>query len=202
MLLSILIPSVPERATQLQSLLASLAPQVQQAPGLVEVLVLTDLKTMSLGEKRNRLMGVARGQFFIHLDDDDRLVPYTVTTLLPIISANPAIDVIAYDQRCTLRLKDETAEFRVTTSIHFDNETAHKNDDGVWADLKRKPWHWNAWRAELAKSAEFVGRVDEDWQWLQHVLPEVKHQYKLDQVLHEYHFDSTNSLCGAEEPKL
>lgn len=145
-------------------------------------------------------MEISSGDFIIHLDDDDRLAEDAIATLLPILQADPDIDVVAYDQECNLQLENETATFRVRTSINFDNETARKGDDGKWVDIKRKPWHWCAWRASLARQFNFIGRVDEDWQWLKQVLPKVKHQYKLHKVLHKYFFNKNSSLC-LEDPK-
>lgn len=210
MLLSILIPSVPERAAQLSSLLTALARQVSTQPaGRVEVLVLTDLRTMSLGEKRNRLMTVARGLYCIHLDDDDELTDDALSVLMPVLEeynemefalgniARP--DVIAYDQHCRLELAEGPVEFTVRTGIDYDNETPHQKD-GVWQDIRRKPWHWCCFRTELARKFEFKGRVDEDWQWLQQILPQVRKVHKIDQVLHRYRFNSATSLCGAEPP--
>src|SRR5574343_287653 len=198
MLLSILIPSIPERTAKLASLLETLKPQVEQHKGDVEVLVLVDLRTMELGEKRNRLMQVARGRYLINLDDDDRLVESALDVLVPAlreeIDSEQFADVIAYDQRCYLNLVDGTAEFTVRTSMEFENETPEVVD-GKWKDIRRKPWHWCCWRTAFARRYEFKGRVDEDAQWLTQAWPSVTRQRKLDQVLHEYHFSATESLC-------
>jgi hypothetical protein len=169
----------------------------------VEVLCLVDLKTMELGEKRNRLMSIARGLYCIHLDDDDALTSDALRVLMPILQdcyayepdRGPRPDVLAYNQRCRLELEDGTAEFTVRTGIDYDNETPHQKE-GVWQDIKRKPWHWCCWRTELARRFEFKGRVDEDWQWLQQILPEVRNVRKIEQVLHEYHFSSKTTLCA------
>jgi hypothetical protein len=207
MLLSILIPSVPERHEKLKSLLESLLTKTRDFQGEVEVLTLIDFKTMSLGEKRNRLMQIASGLYCIHLDDDDNLTVDALHVLIPLLSEFNEMefalgncqrpDVIAYDQHCRLELDDGVAEFDVRTSIEFENETP-RQVDGVWQDVKRKPWHWCCWRTELARRFQFVGRVDEDWQWLQQILPAVTKQHKIDQVLHLYQFSSKSTLCAAE----
>jgi hypothetical protein len=85
----------------------------------------------------------------------------------------------------------------VRTSIEFENEGASLIDK-KWQDIKRKPWHWCCWRAELARQGSFIGRIDEDWQWLKQVLPLVKKQRKLDKVLHQYWFRGAQSLCQLE----
>lgn len=198
MLLSILIPSVPERADKLKDLLEKLKPQIKAWPGQAEALVLIDFRTMSLGEKRNRMMQIAAGRYVIHLDDDDRLVDGALDVIVPILQEEAfkedPVDVIAYDQESHL---DGADPFIVRTSIDFENEGARLVDK-KWQDIKRKPWHWCCWRTELARQGSFVGRIDEDWQWLKQVLPLVKRQRKLDQVLHQYWFHGSQSLCQAE----
>jgi glycosyltransferase involved in cell wall biosynthesis len=199
MLLSILIPSIPERADKLAALLARLKPQVDRFKGEVEVLALVDLRTMELGEKRNRLMEIAHGTYLINLDDDDRLVDDALDVLMPLVreeAHTSYADVIAYDQRCYLELRDGSAEFTVRTSMAFDNEMPEVVD-GKWKDIRRKPWHWCCWRTSFALNYEFKGRVDEDAQWLTKAWPNVTLQRKLDKVLHEYHFSATDSLCQA-----
>lgn len=197
MKLSILIPSLPERAAKLASLLGLLRPQVEARPGEVELLALIDFRTMSLGEKRNRLMSIAAGEYIVNLDDDDSLVEGAIDEILS-ATADSAPDVVAYDQEVHL---NGEPPFRVVTSIEHENE-ATKKIDGEWITIKRKPWHWCCWRASLARQGKFIGRVDEDWQWLQQVLPLVKVQRKLDRVLHVYRFNLAESLCQADpEPE-
>lgn len=200
MLLSILIPSIPERADKLAALLANLQPQIKASNGEAEVLVLTDLRTMELGEKRNRLMQIAAGKFVIHLDDDDALVDDAVETLLQILddpkTDDDQVDVIAYESESKI---DDKPPFKVKTSIKYENEQVYCTK-GIWGDIRRKPWHWCCWRTEMAKRHKFIGRIDEDWQWLSQVLPHVRAQFQLQQVIHIYRFNQHDSFCQ-EKPR-
>ncbi len=171
-------------------------PQIKASGGQAEVLVLTDFRTMSLGEKRNRLMQIAGGTHLIHLDDDDALVPTAVNVLLEALWRSPDVDVFAYDSLASI---DGSKPFRVRTSIDFDNEQVAATPDGSFGDIRRKPWHWCLWRSDLARKYKFSGRIDEDWQWLSQILPAVKTQVKLDEALHIYRHDTRDSFCLEKE---
>jgi len=192
-LLSILIPTLPERIPFLTTLVWNL--QQQMVPGETEFLALMDNRTMSLGDKRNRMMDLASGKFFIHLDDDDELQPGAVAAILRAIKDDPEADVISYNS--TVYLEDDPP-FVVRTGMGFENEQVRRGPEGRWEDIRRKPWHWCAWYHGIAKKGAFKGRVDEDWQWLQQVLPHVDKEHHIDQALHVYRFRAKQSFCQAE----
>ena len=77
--LSILIPTVPRRKEQLESLLSNL---YRQATEETEVLVFLDNKKRSLGKKRNDMLVMAQGEYLTFIDDDDRVSNDYVETLL------------------------------------------------------------------------------------------------------------------------
>jgi hypothetical protein len=68
-LLSILIPTVPERMGQASALIATLIWQNEK--GLAEILYFGDDRTRTIGAKRNGLLGLARGKYVAFCDDDD-----------------------------------------------------------------------------------------------------------------------------------
>lgn len=80
MMLSILICSLPERLDQLAKLYEQLMPQTKNKP--VEVIVISDNRTMTIGRKRQHLNELARGRYVVHVDDDDRVSDHYVDTLL------------------------------------------------------------------------------------------------------------------------
>lgn len=83
-LLSILICSIEERHQSLQALLEQINKQVTKcnAENLVEVLVESDNRQVSTGEKRNRLYQRATGLYSISADDDDKYYPDAIYNLL------------------------------------------------------------------------------------------------------------------------
>jgi len=71
LLLSILTPAVPSRLGALDALCSELAAQIGELP--VEHLVLLDNKRRTVGEKRDSLLRIARGDFVAFVDDDDKV---------------------------------------------------------------------------------------------------------------------------------
>src|SRR5262245_14017505 len=80
--LSILCPSLLCRV-QGPAMIAEIQRQAQGQP--VEFIVLADGGEMSIGEKHNRLLGMARGEYVAFVADDDLVSDDYVSTLLATI---------------------------------------------------------------------------------------------------------------------
>lgn len=91
--LSILIASIPERHQKLTELYSKL--EIQMKPN-VEILVLTDNRSMTIGRKRQLLNMIANGEYIVHVDDDDRVSDDFISSLLEAIEKNPNVDVITF----------------------------------------------------------------------------------------------------------
>src|SRR4051794_26463346 len=104
-LLSILVLSVHTRyrttALRLQDQLwaqyDALAPQDKRD---VEVLVLTDAFGLTIGAKRNALVGIARGRYVQFVDDDDQVEPDMMREVLRATATDA--DVISFRVAVTL----------------------------------------------------------------------------------------------------
>jgi len=95
MKLSILIPSLPQRAHLLRRLIDVLQPQgvrfrniYEPARGEVEAVVYVDSTTL-ISDKRNELLKDAKGQYIAFVDDDDLVPEYYVSELLNAINEKP-----------------------------------------------------------------------------------------------------------------
>jgi glycosyltransferase involved in cell wall biosynthesis len=98
-LLSILIPTLPDRNESLNKLLAILEPQLNEQ---VEVLLDSRPKrACSIGVKRNDLYKRAKGKYSVQIDDDDTVPDYFVKEVL----ANLGSDCIGYKEHCTINGK-------------------------------------------------------------------------------------------------
>ena len=96
---SILICTMPKRAHLLEQLLSTLTPQVEDADGLVDILIESDDGTMSIGQKRNLLVSKCQSEYSSFIDDDD-LVSYNyVNAHLMKLVSNP--DGIGFKGRIT-----------------------------------------------------------------------------------------------------
>lgn len=199
-LLSVLIPSIPSRLPKLAELIACLE---RQSDPQLEVLVLLDNRTRSLGEKRNALIREARGKFIANIDDDEMLSENYFALLKPLLqkaSLTEDVDLIAYDATCSL---NGSRPFRVFTGMDFENEQPKHLATGGYSDITRKPWHWACWRHEMALQCKFPEWHDaaEDAYWLRQAWPLVKSWYKLDEAIFHHRYSATASTFdGPEHP--
>ena len=82
-LLSILISAIPSRWEMARKLFEGLTRVADQR---VEVLLLFDNKRRSVGEKRQALLDIARGEYVTFIDDDDLVAPGYVSEILSVIT--------------------------------------------------------------------------------------------------------------------
>jgi len=194
-----MIPAVLDRLSS--PLLEKLQRQARQLPAdtQVEILALYDNRRRSTGLKRQALLDAAQGAFVACLDDDDDVSPFYFERITRAIQAQPDADVIVFDNISILNGENP---FRVITGIEFENEPVRK-EGGDWVDIHRKPWHWCAWSARLAKAARFPdGYIDDDWFWCRQMVPLVKKQHRIDEALHYYQYNSKTSLSHQGQSTL
>ena len=191
---SILVPAVPSRLARLEKLMAKLSAQAERKP--VEVLALLDNKKRTVGFKRDALVQAALGRYVAFVDDDDDVADDYVDSIISAACQTTA-DVIVFKQRCTFVnakciscLEIDGPPFVIDHDINNPMEAVHQFEDGHWRDIKRKPWHHNAWKASLAKSVRFPDTsFGEDGAWCSQLWPLVQSQFKIDKVLHYYQFN-------------
>ena len=114
--LSILIPAIPERLHLLNPLVEKLTKQIGDKP--VELLVVVDNKKRPLGEKRNLMMDSCKGKFLTHLDDDDDVTDDYLDSILTCLSTDD-IDVLSFNSRADL---GDNMPFTVITGLQHENE--------------------------------------------------------------------------------
>lgn len=89
---SILIPSLLCRRPMLNRLLDDLERQTAGLP--VELVTLIDSGGMTIGEKRNRLVQAAKGEYLCGIDDDDTVSPNYVASIYPVLGRT---DLVTFD---------------------------------------------------------------------------------------------------------
>jgi hypothetical protein len=196
-LLSILIPSLPERIDLLEDLLFLLQRQIRGKP--IELMVLMDNRYRSAGAKRNMMMDVCLGKFLTFLDDDDSVSEDYADSLLTALQSQPDVDVVCISSQADL---GDKMPFIVRTSLNFENEDSNISTVPVGIsvrkfrpDIRRKPWHWCVWKTNIARQGRFPDNIHtDDWIWLQQVIPLCKKQFILDKVLHFYFYRPNISL--------
>lgn len=199
MILSILIPSIPERKCLLNKLVANLMEQrnkmAQEHPtiGGLEIIIDDTKKYLeggkSVGQKRNDLVQSAMGDYLCFLDDDDE-IPNNYVEILVRAMAHGS-DIITFNSL----FKCDTYWSLIDMSLRNNNEEATPN--GV---TYRNAWHICPMKSELAKKHQFSNKNNaEDWDWMQRVLGGVFTEYKLNVILHQYnHFANVSAVDEIE----
>jgi hypothetical protein len=185
--LSILIPSIPSRFERAKSLYQKIASLVGERD--IEILMLTDNKKRTIGEKREALKNASNGKYFMFVDDDDDLLDiedlYNATF--------QDVDVITFKQLC---LNSDKTTFTVTFGLG--NEIEHNEFRGRYSDCKRPPFHICAWNQRFRDYAYPPVNYSEDWGWLQQVLPLAKTEKHIPKIVHSYNFDPKISEASTE----
>jgi len=193
-ILTIAIPSIPSRIRMnLEPLFSRLMAQVGDRKD-VEIISVLDNKSMTIGRKRQLLHKIARGKYCVIIDDDDDVTSDFVKEVCKAIEENDGVDVIAYDQEAIIN----GVSFLVTSDIKhpcspFDQLPPRPRDpQGNFIPCKRPPWHWCAWRTELAQQCPFGDSFSgEDTMFVENVVKIAKTQHKINKMLHVYRWSAT-----------
>lgn len=185
-LLSILILTVPSRADKfLPAILAQLAPQIE-ALTIVELLYLGDNKLMSVGEKRNTLVNIARGEYVVFIDDDDRVASNYVQRLIDGITYrdadNVAPDCVCFDASITINGGPPAPVYYSKNNRQDSNHTTA---------YLRIPNHLMCVKRSIALNTPYLEiNRGEDSEYAKRLLPKLKVEHKLNEVLYYYDFNS------------
>lgn len=186
-LLSVLICTIPTRADYLGRLLTGLAPQI--ATG-AELLLASDAGEVSIGQKRQRLLEAARGEFVVFIDDDDTVASDYVARLLDAIRLHPAVDCITFRSQ---RYCDGTYEADCIYSLENSTNDGCEDRDGVRTYI-RWPYHVTPIRRELALQAGFEPLDHrEDTGYAERIRPLLRSEVHLPEVLYSYWYRSDRS---------
>lgn len=185
--LSILIPSIPNRFDKAVKLYNHC---INIAKGkAVEIIMLTDNKIMTIGEKHNKLKDMCIGKFFMFIHDDDWLVDiediYKSTFL--------DIDVIDFKAKCK---NSDDSTYIITQALG--NNIEHNTSNGRYFDCNRPPFPNCAWHNKF-KGFNFPSiNYGEDWVWVEQCLNIAKTEYFIDKILFNYNFDIKESEASTK----
>jgi hypothetical protein len=192
MQLSILIPSIPSRWEQSQKLYTKISKMCEGKD--IEILLFLDNKKRSVGGKRDALVQMSRGKYFMFVDDDDDLV--SVDEIYQATFQD--VDVITFKQLSVSPDKNKTP-FTVTfglgnpNELNINRELSTDPNNPVFNDCKRPPYHVCAWNQTYKKYRFPESSYGEDWQWVQQCIAEAKTEVFIDKVLHRYNYDQNVS---------
>ncbi len=185
-MLSILIPSIPnrdEKFTNLNNELNRQSNTIMEHPMLGSIEVVPDCSEsflnggLSIGKKRNGLVQKATGKYLCFLDDDESISPNYLESLLRL--CNNDMDV------CTFRA---IAKLDSAWGL-IDMRLAYQVNDQFSPEytVRRPPWHICPVRSEFAKLYEFSDINNaEDFSWFEKVLTHCTTESHTDKILFQY----------------
>jgi glycosyltransferase involved in cell wall biosynthesis len=178
-LLSILIPTVPERFDALQKLVAELTAQNKNKKA--EILYFGDNRLRTIGAKRNGLLQAARGHYVAFCDDDDKVSGNYIAAITG-VAEKEIVDVISFRQSAIWDGQHSEVHF----SIQNRNEAFKPGEI-----TKRFPWHVCAWRREIAQEGVFKNvNWGEDAVWVAQVAGLARREANIPEILHYYEHGS------------
>ena len=148
--------------------------------GRVEIVMLTDNKTMMLGHKRNVMVGLAQGRYVQFVDDDDRVEPDMIRTVLD--AADADADVITFLAQVSLN-GEAPKPCRYSLDYLKDANTA--------TGYERVPNHICAVKRDLATRVSFPHLpYGEDSGYAKLLRPLLRTETHIPRVLYHYDYNS------------
>ena len=147
----------------------------------VELLALFDNKKRSLGDKRNDLLNLARGDYLVFIDDDDRISDSYVDDIINTLNANPETDCVVFDCICSV---DGGTPKLCKYGTEFEYGDILLNNVIEW---RGKPAHTMVYKSSIAKRHMFPSiNNGEDVDWVIRACKDITIQTRIDKVLYWY----------------
>lgn len=186
LMLSVLIPSIPDREEMLSALLAKVAVQIRYCqkthPSLGDFEILIDDSNgfleggPTIGGKRQGLLESAKGLYVCFLDDDEDISPDYLETLLRLCAQDRDV--------CTFRSFVKVKDFWSLVDMRLGNPNEQLTGDKI---VKRSPWHVCPVRKTFAEKYKFPEtNYGEDFNWFGKVLTHCFNEAHTDRIIHNY----------------
>lgn len=181
MILSILIPTVTGREESFAELEGFLKWQINisELSDKVEIKSICDNKEISIGQKRNKLLEMAQGEYCVMIDDDDSVHFQYLKKVLPALEKNP--DCVGYKELCIYEgeKKAQSSCFSLRYKEWADNR------DGF--DHVRSPFYKMPIKTEICRSVGFKDmRYGEDHDFAKRILPHLKSEVFIGDFMYIY----------------
>ncbi len=192
MYLSILIPTLPKRKDLCKQLCIELTRQIIEF-GLdpdneVEIVLDPHEPPITIGQKRNGLLSVAKGDYVCFFDDDD----FPAENYIEKIMQGIHKDVDCISLRGIMTTNGKHPEL-FEHSLKYSSWKTH--DLVVEGKVKheRNPNHLNAIRASIAKRFAFPEKnhgEDHAWSKQLHASGLLKEEYYVDEIIYHYQYST------------
>ena len=176
MILSILIPTLPERST----LLANMVSYIGQHEG-VEIITDDRGRHITTGHKRNDLIQRAQGDYTVFVDDDDYVTPDYTASILEALNSRP--DVVTFEGWYT-----ENGRNRVDWVIKLGERYEARTENGKYMFF-RFPNHLCPVKRSITAQVKFPPITQgEDYQWAVKLQPYLKTSVHIPKLIYHYAF--------------
>lgn len=154
-----------------------LEPQVARYPGQVEIKIHDAGRGMTTGRKRNELIQLSQGEYFVQVDDDDHVPMYYVTELMKAIELAP--DVITFNGWMTTNGANRQ-DFTIKLGLKYETKDNHHY---------RFPNHLCAYRRDVVGHIKFPDiTIQEDYKWALSIQRFLKTEVHIDRDMYWYDF--------------
>ncbi len=181
MKLSIIVITLECRKELYERMMKCLNPQLSNQ---VEVITILDNGEQSEGSKRDLGVAKAKGEYVVHLDDDDEIPPYYVSEVLKATELQP--DAIGY---CLDRWHDGVYEAKVIHSKQYDWYRIEEKDGKK--TYTRPISHICPVKTEIARMVPFLNRgQDAHVEYAMRLKFKLKTEVFIDKVMYFHYWRS------------
>lgn len=151
----------------------------------IQFLYLGDNKSMTVGEKRNYLMTMSKGERIIFIDDDDLITDNYIDRIW---------EYSHMDFDCVGIGVEFTKDGKNNSKYDYGYKKNINHRVGGHRVYGRMPNHLCLWKREVAKRCKFPERnLGEDHQWAEGQLLKGYSFHKTDEVIYHYDFRPKNT---------
>lgn len=208
-MLSILIPTTPDRTFDIMKLYDSINSQcginililedfrhiIRKGYSLhkdIELIEFTDNRELTIGEKREVLYSKSTGKYSWQIDSDDLIAPNAIQLILEAIKSNPEVDCITFEEHIDIDGKIEKSNHSLVYG-DWEGEGGKELWDGF--HYHRTPFMKDVIRTDIARSVPIPHiRFGEDHQWAQALKPHLKTEIHIDSEIYKYIYRSTPNI--------
>lgn len=186
MKLTIAIPTIQSRVEQFDKLFTFIAGQIYEnnLSEFVELIYLCDNKEITIGEKRNRLVAMAKGDYLVMIDDDDNVHDNYVKWVYEALKENP--DCVGYKELCVYAKG-------ITKKSVFSKKYRQWQDNFGGFDFVRTPFYKSPLRIEIYKDHPFQNiSFGEDHEFAKIIYHFLKAEVFIDEFMYIYQHNNTD----------
>lgn len=194
-LLSILIPTLPERRGKFEDLCKNLKDQCIKSGVQDYVEILSDdaeRGTVSIGEKRNRLKNKATGRYIVGIDDDDTPSMHYIHLIIDAIQEGKDIVTFSLDYYIDGKYNKTAVVNRFIGNNWSDPYWATNRNPSHRFTFNENYYHLCPVKKELVDQIDFIHENSmEDVEYSKALIPIIKTEKHIEHTLLSINFDST-----------